>query len=118
MKAKRVAAALGATTLCTEAMPRSASSNNSREVAASDLSELRDRLCAGDVWVRGSRRHRNFENLLGAPREAEVVDGLVELLIQLTHRITVKAERRVVDELVEEAREVRGEAGILFRVGP
>ena len=51
-----------------------------------------------------------------APRQAEVVDGLVELLIQVTHRITVKAERRVVDELVEEAREVRGKAGILFRV--
>jgi hypothetical protein len=29
------------------------------------------------------------------PRQAEVVDGLVELLIQVTHRITVKAERRV-----------------------
>ena len=51
-----------------------------------------------------------------APREAEIVDGLVELLIQVTHRITVKAERRVIDELVEEAREVRGKAGILFRV--
>ncbi|MBY0334839.1 MAG: hypothetical protein K2X49_29680 [Acetobacteraceae bacterium] len=51
-----------------------------------------------------------------APREAEVVDGLVELLIQVTHRITVKAERRVLEELVEEAAEVRGKAGILFRV--
>ena len=50
------------------------------------------------------------------PREGEVVDGLVELLIQVTHRITVKAERRVVEELVEEAREVRGKAGILFKV--
>jgi TnpA family transposase len=50
------------------------------------------------------------------PRQGEVVDGLVELLIQVTHRITVKAERRVVEELVEEAREVRGKAGILFRV--
>jgi hypothetical protein len=34
------------------------------------------------------------------PRQADVVDGLVELLIQVTHRITVKAERRVVDELI------------------
>jgi Tn3 transposase DDE domain/Domain of unknown function (DUF4158) len=50
------------------------------------------------------------------PREGEVVDGLVELLIQVTHRITVKAERRVVEELIEEAREVRGKAGILFKV--
>ena len=45
-----------------------------------------------------------------------MVDGLVELLIQVTHRITVKAERRVLEELVEEAVEVRGKAGILFRV--
>jgi hypothetical protein len=44
------------------------------------------------------------------PRQGEVADGLVELLIQVTHRITVKAERRVVEELVEEAREVRGKA--------
>lgn len=28
------------------------------------LSELRDRLRAGDVWVRGSRRYRRFEDLL------------------------------------------------------
>ncbi len=28
------------------------------------LSELRDRLRAGDVWVRGSRRYRNFEECL------------------------------------------------------
>jgi hypothetical protein len=49
------------------------------------------------------------------PRQAEVVDGLVELLIQITHRITVKAERRVLEELVAEAVEVRGKAGILFR---
>ena len=45
-----------------------------------------------------------------------MIDGLVELLIQVTHRITVKAERRVLEELVEEAVEVRGKAGILLRV--
>jgi TnpA family transposase len=28
------------------------------------LSELRDRLRAGDVWVRGSRRYRNFDDCL------------------------------------------------------
>ncbi|WP_336975178.1 DUF4158 domain-containing protein [Sphingobium aromaticiconvertens] len=49
------------------------------------------------------------------PREAEIVDGLVDLLIQITHRITVKAERRVVTELLEEAKAVRGKTGILFK---
>ena len=28
------------------------------------LSELRDRLRAGDIWVHGSRRYRNFEDCL------------------------------------------------------
>ena len=50
------------------------------------------------------------------PREAEIVDGLVDLLIQITHRITVKAERRVQTELLEEAKAVRGKTGILFKV--
>ncbi len=38
------------------------------------------------------------------PREAEVIDGLVELLIGITHRITVKAERRVLGKRWSEAR--------------
>ena len=50
------------------------------------------------------------------PREAEIVDGLVELLIQVTHRITVKAEKRVVEELLADAVQVRGKIGILFNV--
>jgi hypothetical protein len=45
-----------------------------------------------------------------------VINGLVELLVQVTHRITVKAERRFVADLVEDAVEVRGKAGIRLRV--
>ena len=37
-------------------------------------------------------------------------------LLEITHRITVRAERRVVEELLEEYRQVRGKTGILFRV--
>ena len=51
-----------------------------------------------------------------APREAEVVDGLIELLIQITQRITVKAEKRVMEELLADATRVRGKAGILFDI--
>jgi hypothetical protein len=50
------------------------------------------------------------------PREAEIIDGLVELSLEIPHRITVRAERRVVEELLEEYRQVRGKTGILFRV--
>ena len=38
-----------------------------------------------------------------APREAEVVDGLVELLIGITHRITVKAEERLTKALMDQS---------------
>ena len=55
------------------------------------------------------------------PREAEIIDGLIELLIQITHRITVRARRwqRVMlycPEILSDFQHVRGKAGILFRV--
>jgi hypothetical protein len=43
--------------------------------------------------------------LLGAfcwQRRQEIIDGLVELLIQVIHRISVRAERRVVKELLSD----------------
>src|SRR5260370_36164877 len=36
--------------------------------------------------------------------------------MQVTHRITVKAERRVVEELLADAVQVRGKIGILFNI--
>jgi TnpA family transposase len=67
------------------------------------------------------RRHppRTRLALLAAwaqPRESEIVDDLVDLLILIIHRITVKAERKVVAELLEEAATVRGKARLLARI--
>lgn len=45
-----------------------------------------------------------------APREGEAACGLVELLIQITHCITVKAEKRVMEELLAIAVRVRGKS--------
>jgi hypothetical protein len=90
-----------------------------RGIHADQAKRFRRRAAVETSWELRRHPERIRLPLLAfwcAPREAEVVDGLVELLIQVTHRITVKAERRVIDELVEEAREVRGKAGILFRV--
>jgi hypothetical protein len=90
-----------------------------RGIHADQAKRFRRRVAVESAWELRRHPERIRLPLLAfwcAPREAEVVDGLVELLIQVTHRITVRAERRVIDELVEEAREVRGKAGILFRV--
>ena len=49
-------------------------------------------------------------------RESEIIDGLVELLLQITHRITVRAERRVEKELLGDLQRVRGKQNLLYRI--
>ena len=45
-----------------------------------------------------------------------LVGSLVDLLIQLVHRIGVRAERRVERELFEDLKRVNGKTNILFRM--
>jgi hypothetical protein len=49
-------------------------------------------------------------------RQAELVDGLVELLTGLIHRINARAERRVEKELIGEVANVPGKRGIFTRM--
>ena len=49
-------------------------------------------------------------------RKAELTDGLVDLLVQLVHKISVRAERKVEGELNSEFRRVHGKQGILFKL--
>ncbi|MFB9674102.1 hypothetical protein [Streptosporangium vulgare] len=49
-------------------------------------------------------------------RKAEMIDGLVELLVQLVHKISVRAEKKVENELSSEFRRVQGKHGILARL--
>ena len=48
-------------------------------------------------------------------RTQEITDKLVELLIQIIHRINSRAERRVSKELLDDFKKVSGKTGILFR---
>lgn len=83
------------------------------------IKRFRRRVATEAAWAL--RRHPDHIRLpllvfYCVPREAEIVDSLIELLVEITHRITVRAERRVIKELLEEYRQVRGKTGILFRV--
>jgi len=53
--------------------------------------------------------------IFGWERRQEIIDGLVDLLIQVIHKITVMAERRIVKELVQDIRAVRGQHGLLYK---
>ena len=49
-------------------------------------------------------------------RTQEITDGLLDLLIELIHRIAARAERRVVKELLSDLKRVNGKMGVLFRL--
>lgn len=49
-------------------------------------------------------------------RGMEITDNLVELLIQLIHKMTTKAEKRTNKELLVDAKKVNGKSSILFRM--
>jgi len=62
--------------------------------------EVRAALMAALLWSRGR----------------EITDSLVELLLQLVHRIGARAERRVERELLADLKRVNGKTSILFRM--
>jgi TnpA family transposase len=83
------------------------------------VKRFRRRAATESVWELG--RHPDEIRLpllvfYCVPREADLVDGLVELLMQITHKMTEKAERRVVEELLADFQAVRGKTGILYRI--
>src|SRR5207247_2241076 len=49
-------------------------------------------------------------------RTAEITDGLVDLLIQLVHRINARAEQRVEGEMIANLRRVASKESILFKL--
>ena len=46
----------------------------------------------------------------------EITDNLIELLIQIIHRISAKAERKVEKELINDFRRVNGKTNLLFQI--
>lgn len=49
-------------------------------------------------------------------RSQEITDSLVELLIQIVHRLGIRAERKVDKELIADFKRVSGKNQILFRI--
>lgn len=49
-------------------------------------------------------------------RRHEIIDGLVDLLIQIVHRITIRAEKKVVQELLGDLHKVHGKTTLLFKI--
>jgi TnpA family transposase len=90
-----------------------------RGVGPAVLEKYRQR--AGAEWPRDLRAHPAAlrATLLAAfctRRAGELVDGLVELLLHIVHRIGVRAERRVERELLDDFKRVTGKHALLFTI--
>ena len=49
-------------------------------------------------------------------RRGEIVDGLIELLVQLVNKIYTDAEKQVVQELLSDVRAVQGKSRLLYKL--
>jgi len=49
-------------------------------------------------------------------RQREIIDGLIELFIQIVHRLTVRAERKLIKELLSDFQKIHGKTALLFRI--
>ena len=83
------------------------------------LERLRRRLTSESAWeVRQhptERRYALCAVFLHAQQRA-ITDGLVELLVQIVHKIAVNAERKVVRELLHDFNRVHGKDRLLGRI--
>jgi TnpA family transposase len=49
-------------------------------------------------------------------RKKEIIDGLIDLLIQIIHKISVRAEKKDIKELFRDFKKVQGKTNILFKL--
>ncbi len=49
-------------------------------------------------------------------RQREIIDGLIELFIQIVHRLSVRAERKLVKGLLSDFQKVHGKTTLLFSI--
>lgn len=90
-----------------DGFPRKARAKYKRRVVTESLHELNrhpDRI-----------RHTLLASFCHA-RQQEINDNLVDILIQIVHRIGARSERRVEKELLKDFRKVGGKTNILFKI--
>lgn len=80
---------------------------------------LRRRVANETAWQMrrhpDGRRHALYALFL-AHREREITDGLVDLLVEIVHRVASKSRQRVIKSFTREIERVYGKEGILVRI--
>jgi len=83
------------------------------------MSRIRSRALSETAWeLRRHPTHIRYVlmSVFLYSRRSELIDGLVELLIQIIHRLSVKAEKKVTKTLMQDFRKVYGKDLLLMRI--
>ena len=83
------------------------------------MSRIRSRVFSETAWeLKRHPVHIRYVlmSIFFYSRRTEIIDGLVELLIQIIHRLSVKAEKKLTKTLMQDFRKVYGKDTLLMRI--
>lgn len=83
------------------------------------LQKFRQRAAIETVWSLRRYASPVRHALMAAfchERQREIIDGLIDLLMQIIHKIDSRAEKKVEQQLLTDLQRVRGKVGVLFRL--
>ncbi len=90
-----------------------------KQLNSKTLSTYKMRVASQSVWE--TKRHKPATRYALVAiflflRKAEIIDGLVELLIQIVHRLSVRADNKVKKSILKDFKKVYGKNNILFQI--
>jgi len=90
-----------------------------KQINQKALSGYRMRVASQSAWE--TQRHPDniryaLTSIFLYMRKAEIIDGLVELLIQVIHRLSVRADNKVKKTLLKDFKKVYGKNHILYQI--
>jgi len=90
-----------------------------KQLNSKTLSTYKMRVASQSAWE--TKRHKPTTRYALVAiflflRKAEIIDGLVELLIQIVHRLSVRADNKVNKSILKDFKKVYGKNNILFQI--
>ncbi|MCC2525764.1 Tn3 family transposase [Vibrio coralliilyticus] len=90
-----------------------------KQINTKTLSSYKQRMISQSIWET-KRQPETIRYALVIiflyMRKSEIIDGLVELFIQIVHKLSVRADKKVKKAILKDFKKVYGKNNILFRI--
>lgn len=90
-----------------------------KQIPTKTLTAYKMRIASQSAWETKRHPANNRYALVSIflhLRRAEIIDGLIELLIQIIHKLTVRADNKVKKTLLKDFKKVYGKNQLLYRI--